>query len=176
MNKVNYQKIGILLGLILVITMGYIDINAQRRKSTKTTRANAQTTILAERKKGAEDVAVQIKNVSKFVFVLGGVANGIEQIDKDVKAGIATAEIRRSNNEFKSNVIASVNALRKGLVRLEIDFRTKTGLKPYLPKIKGIIEDSGRAEDLALAGQFNASGKQLLDIIEKLADVLVAMP
>jgi hypothetical protein len=125
---------------------------------------------------GAEAVNIQVKNLSKFLFVLGGVAKGIEDIDKEIREGRGTRELEQQNRQFKNDVLRSIRALRAGLVKLEVDFRAKPTLRKYLPHIQGITDDSGRAEDLAMAGQFNASGKELLLIIEKLADVLLELP
>ena len=169
----------VLMGFVFVLLAGLsIDANAQRSSRSKRSRvAAAKAAALAEeRKKGAESVAIQVKNLSKFVFVLGGIATGIEEIDKDIREGKASREVADKNRQFKSDVIRSIRALRAGLVKLEIDFRTKPALKPYLANIKGIIEESAEAEDLALAGRFNQSGKQLLLVVETLTDVLVAMP
>ncbi len=160
--------------VVVVILAGSFDVSAQRTKRTR--RAVTPSTNAVDLKKGAEDVAIQIKNISKFVFVLGGVAKGIEDIDKDVKAGRASTEIAKQNEEFKSNVRASVQGIRAGLIKLEVDFRTKPALKPYLTKIQGIANQSARAEDFAFAGRFNDSGKELLVAVEMLADALVVMP
>lgn len=167
--------------LILVFAMSFIfglsvNAEAQRKKrTTKTTTPKVNTNAL-ELKKGADDVGIQLKNVTKFVFLLGGIASGIEQIDKDIKAGKASREVANKNAEFKQNVVSSINALRAGLVKLEVDFRTKPALKPYLPKITGIIQQSANAEDLAINGQLTAAGQELLIVVETLTDTLVAMP
>ena len=139
-------------------------------------RRNRRTTAKTDLKKGAEDVAIQIKNITKFVFVLGGVANGIEEIDKEIREGRASREVERKNAEFKAKVRASVRGIRAGIVRLEVDFRAKPALRKYLANIKGVSDQSAKAEDLALAGQFNDCGKELLLVVETLADTLVAMP
>lgn len=167
--------------LVFVFALSFIfglsvaDAQAQRKKKrprTTTTKVNNT----AEIKKGAEDVGIQVKNVTKFVFVLGGVAKGIEAIDKDIKAGKASREIANQNAQFKQDVITSIRALRAGLVKLEVDFRTKPALKPYLVNIEGIIQQSARAEDLAMIGQFTGAGQELLLVVETLTDTLVAMP
>lgn len=124
----------------------------------------------------AEAVSIQIKNMTKFLFVLGGVSKGIEDLDKEIKAGRATPELETQNRQFKEDVIRSVQAMRAGLVDIEKDFIAKPQLRQYLSHVRGISEDSAIAEDLALAGNFNASGRQLLIILEKLADVLVELP
>ena len=169
----------VLVAFAISLLLGFgIEANAQRKsKSKRTRKATSKTnTLLGQRRKGAEDVAIQIKNLSKFVFVLGGVASGIEQIDKDVREGKASRETADKNNRFKADVIRSVRALRAGIVKLEIDFRTKPGLKPYLRTIQGIINGSAKAEDNALAGNFRQAGNELLLVVETLTDVLVEMP
>ncbi|MCB1022838.1 MAG: hypothetical protein KDB79_00510 [Acidobacteria bacterium] len=153
-------------------------VQAQRRSKPKPKSKPVVKvdTFVDEREQGAKDVGIQLKNVSKFVFVLGGVATGIEEIDKDVKSGKASRALADKNASFKNDVIKSIRALRAGLVKLEVDFRTKPALRPYLTNVQGIIDDTARAEDSALAGRFNQSGKDLLIVVEKLTDVLVEMP
>lgn len=130
----------------------------------------------ADEKTGSEKVAVQIKNVSKFLYTLGSVAKGIEDVDKAVRERKASSEVARKNREFKRQIIQSIRNLRAGLVTLEADFRIKPELRPYLLQIQGISNISGTAEDQALDGQFYESGRTLLFVVEKLADTLAAMP
>lgn len=159
------------LGLIVIGTANVSAQNTKRSRKAAEVVANAN-----DLRKGAEDVAIQVKNISKYVFVLGGVARGIEDIDKEVKAGRASRDVARQNEEFKADVRASVTGIRAGLVRLEIDFRTKPALKKYLIHIRGISDQTARAEDFAFAGQFNNAGKELLVVLETLTDALVEMP
>ncbi len=177
-RKANFGNL-IVIGFVFALIAGMsIEAEGQRRSRSKRKRATAKksSTLVADRRKGAEDVAIQIKNVTKFVFVLGGVASGIEEIDKEVKAGKASKELAAKNAGFKSDIMRSIRALRSGLVKLEISFRTNPALKPYLKHIQGIIGATAEAEDLAIDGQFTNSGKQLLSVVETLTDVLVEMP
>lgn len=154
-----------------------VNADAQRRTRSKRSRkAKTRVTNASIVKKGAKDVGIQVKNVTKFVFVLGGVAKGIEDIDKDVRAGRATREIENKNVQFKEDVIASIRGLRAGLIKLESDFRTKAPLKKYLLQIQGLTQQANKVEDLAMVGQFSDAGKELLMVVELLTDTLVAMP
>ena len=171
-RNMNLKSLFVAVFVLSFISGLSVSADAQRRTRPTTTKTNNA----AELKKGAEDVGIQVMNVTKFVFVLGGVAKGIEDIDKDVKAGKASREIANRNAQFKQDVITSIRALRGGLVRLEVDFRTKPALKPYLTHIQGIIEQSARAEDLAMLGQFTGAGQELLLVVETLTNTLVEMP
>lgn len=122
---------------------------------------------------GAGKVSTQIKNVSKFIYALGGIAQGIEAIDKDTRANKAA---RDANDANKGKVMQSIRNVRAGLASLEVEFRTNANLRKFLPHLQGITDLSAESEDLATAGQFSAAGKPLLLVVERLADTLAAMP
>lgn len=154
--------------------------DAQRRRPVKKTtkpKVVTESTIgKTDLKMGAEKVSIQIKNSTKFLYLLGSVANGIEQIDSDARAGKVSREIQAKNEQFKKDVLLSMRNLRAGLAALEVDFRTKPTLQKYLVNIQGVTDMSGRAEDMANGGQFVESGKVLLLVVEKLSDTLAALP
>lgn len=158
-----------------------LTVNAQKRRTTskkvtKSSTASTQAANAAEVKASAEKVSIQIKNVSKFIYVLGGIAQGIQDVDNDVKAKKASKNAIDLNNKSKQSVVASIRNLRAGLDALEQDFSTKPALRAYLLQIEGISGISAAAEEQANAGQFVESGKTLLQVIEKLSDTLAAMP
>lgn len=174
--KTNRIKFAAIVACLLCLTFS---AQAQKRKptakKTKTTVA-APTTATAEIKSGAQIVSTQIKNVSKFIYSLGGIARVIEDLDKEIAARKASSNAPELNRKIKQDVITSIKNLRAGLVALEIEFRTKPALKNYLFQIQGISDMSGIAEDQAADGQFTESGKTLLMVIEKLSDTLAALP
>lgn len=173
MNK-NLLKLAVFTLCILGFTFS---ADAQRRRSTakpKTTPASTVSSL--DVRTGAEKVSVQIKNSTKFLYLLGSVANGIETIDKDTRAGKVSREIQDKNTQFKKDVLQSLRNLRAGLIALEVEFRTKPALQKYLINLQGVSDMSGRAEDLANGGEYVESGKMLLQVVEKLSDTLVALP
>ncbi|MCY7376287.1 MAG: hypothetical protein LH472_10000 [Pyrinomonadaceae bacterium] len=152
---------------------------AQKRRSTgkRTVKpAAAATTNNFEIRAGAEKVSTQIKNVSKFLYNLGGVARVIEDLDRDIAARKASRNADSLNTKNKQAVVATMKNLRAGLVALEIEFRTKPALKNYLFQIQGISDMTGLAEDQAADGQLTESGRTLLLVVEKLSDTLAALP
>ena len=172
MNKY-LLKVSVFLLCVLCLT---VSAEAQRRKkTTKTTTATTTTNAAtaAEIKEGANKVSIQIKNLTKFLYLLGTIAQGIEDIDKDTKAP-QTAKDKNTKN--KQAVLTTLRNLRAGLAALEVEFRSKPALKTYNLQIQGISDLCGQAEDLAAAGKFLESGKPLLLVVEKLSDTLVAMP
>ena len=175
--KLNLTKSAAILACFLCLTFS---AQAQKRKpAPRKSKAKAVVTSTAntvELKAGADKVSTQIKNVSKFIYVLGGVARVIEDLDQDIVAGKASRNAGDLNRKNKQSVITTMRNLRAGLAALEIEFRTKPALKNYLFQIQGISDMSGVAEDQATDGQLTESGKTLLMVVEKLSDTLAALP
>ena len=158
-----------------------LSFSAAAQKRRPTTKKNPVVAVTpaatnTEIKAGAEKVSVQIKNVSKFIYNLGGIARIVEDLDKEIAARKASPNAPELNRKIKQDVIASIRNLRAGLAALEVEFRTKPALKTYLLQIQGISDMSGVAEDQATAGQLTESGRTLLMVIEKLSDTLAALP
>jgi len=178
-RKGNLIKVAAILVCLLCLAM---TAAAQKRKpaprkpAAKPATTTPTTINTAEIKSGAEKVGIQVKNVTRFIYLLGSIAQGIEDVDKDIRAGKATRAAADQNSKNKENVIATLRNLRTGLASLETEFRANPALRTYLIQIQGITDISGTAEDQAAAGQFIQSGKTLLQVIERLSDTLVAMP
>src|SRR5260370_37968623 len=71
-------------------------------QSSKTAKASAPAA--ADVMNGATKVADQIKNLTKFLYILGGVAKGIEEIDAAAKSGQASPAALQQNTQNKSVV------------------------------------------------------------------------
>ncbi len=177
--KINKNFTKLLTVLICVLCLS-ISAAAQKRrttgKRTKTPVSSTSSMATVELKAGAQKVSTQIKNVSKFIYNLGGVARVIEDLDQEIAAKKASPSAPELNARNKQAVVTTIKNLRAGLAALEIEFRTKPALKNYLFQIQGIAEMTGVAEDQATAGQLTQSGKTLLLVVEKLSDTLAALP
>lgn len=179
-SKNNFVK----LAVIFVCLLSFVSTaSAQKRRTTVrkaaaqpavTTAANVGST--GEIKAAAEKVSIQLKNVSRFIYILGSVAQGIEDIDSQARTNRISKAALDKNAENKQAVTTTIRNLRAGLVALEIDFRAKPALRNYVAQIGGISDQAGTAEEQARAGRLTDSGKTLLTIIEKLSDTLTAMP
>lgn len=190
MKKASKLKAIFTILVVAICLIGFsMEAVAQKKKTpvkrTTKPKAPAATTVkttapvvtnTAEIRNGAEKVSIQIKNVSKFVYLLGGVAKGIEDIDKEARTGRVKREVLDQNAQFKQNVIQSIRNLRAGIAALETEFRTNSALRTYIFQIDGVSDLVGSAENQAANGQFTEAGKTLLLVIEKLSDTLVALP
>ena len=120
-------------------------------------------------------MADQIKVLTRFLYLLGGVAKGIEAADAAAPAGEATAAQVDQTARSKTTVINSLRNVREGLDNLEIDFRTKPELLRYYTKLAGVAAGAAGAEDQAAAGQLDRAGRSLLEVVNRLTDVLLEM-
>ena len=169
----------IFAAFVVCLTFLSVSATAQKRKPVRRSAKPAVTTTPfsgGDVKNGAEKVSTQLKNLSRFIYNYGNVAQVIEDLDKEINARRASRNAPDLNAKNKRAVLATIRDFRAGLAALEVDFRTKPALKNYLTQIGGITDIAGNAEDLAADGQFVESGKTLLLVVEKLADTLAAMP
>ncbi len=153
-------------------------VYAQTRKRTATrtpSTANA-TKGSAAVHAGATRVADQTKNLTRFIFLLGGVAKGIEQTDVVIQRNEASPAMVEQQRRNKETVTSSLRGVREGLDRLEIDFRTTPELQRYYISLAGVASGAANAEDLAAANQYDKAGRALLDVVNRLTDVLLEMP
>lgn len=170
--------------MIAIISVFAATATAQKRTTTKrkypptpkVVTTNNVATSTSDVSKAKETVNNQIKNITKFVDILGPIAQSIESIDQDAKTKKVKKETLDTNAANKQKVIQAIRNLRAGLTALETDFTNKPALRKFLLKIQGISALSAQSEDLAKANRFTDSRKPLLSAVEKLTDTLSAMP
>ena len=127
------------------------------------------------RTQGAQRVAEQLKNLARFTYLLGGIASTIAAVDDAAKRNEVSQPGQQQNEQRKATVKASFKGFREGMDKLEIDFRNTPELQPYYIKLAGVAAGAATAEEQADANQFDAAGRTLLNVINRLADVLVIM-
>ena len=169
-----------LLILAFVLLLSTTVVAAQTRKrttkkpaSTANKAADAElATNAAVRADGATKIANQIKNLTTFLYLLGGVARSIETLEAGAKPGEASPTLDKSKAQLRQ----SFTDFRVGLDALEVQFRNTPALQPYYTKLVGSASGAADAEAQAAAGKFTNAGKTLVGVVGRLADVLVAMP
>jgi hypothetical protein len=127
------------------------------------------------RTQGAQQIAEQIKNVAKFTYLMGSITSTIAAVDEAAKKNEVSQAGLQQNEQQKAKVKAGFRGFREGLDKLEIDFRSTPELQPYYIKLAGVASGAASAEEQANANQFDAAGRTLLNVINRLADVLVIM-
>jgi hypothetical protein len=164
--------------LLAILIVPAATLGQTRRRSSgsrPSSTATATQRVSQARTAGAQRVADQIKLMTRFVYLLGGVSSGIAAVDEAAKRNEATPELLQRNQQNKATVKTSIQGFREGLDKLEVDFRNQPDLQPYYIKLAGSAAGAATAEEQAAANQFDAAGRSLLTVIGRLADVLVIM-
>jgi len=167
-----------IIGLVIMTFILYpvSGLGQTRKRSTaKSTRPTAAPTFGFAQKAGAARVAEQIKVLTRFIYLLGGVAKGLESVDDAAKRNEASAAIIDQTKQNKVAVRASIRSVKDGLDKLEIDFRATPELQRYYIQLAGVAAGAAKAEDLAAANQFDKAGRALLEVVNHLTDVLLEM-
>ena len=161
-----------LLALALLAPSTAFSQTRNRSSRQKPPAATARQNVAQVRTQGATRVADQIKNLTKFMYILGGVTSSIAAVeDAARRSGASTDQTQQS----KAQVKATIQNIREGLDKLEIDFRSTPELQPYYIKLAGVASGAAAAEEKAAANQFDAAGRQLLNVVNRLTDVLLLM-
>jgi hypothetical protein len=136
-----------------------------RRRTAPAPRAAAnQTQANAARIKLSD----QIKNLTRFIYLYG-------RISKDLEAVSAQAESAEVARRSKAALLSNFASLRDGLDQLERQFRFTPGLERGYQKLQGAAAGVEQAESLASANQYDRAGRQLVEVVTQLTDVLLEM-
>lgn len=164
------------LVIALTILSPLTALSQTRRRSTRTPpRSTAATKVSEVQRQGALRVADEIKTLSRFLYLLGGVAKGLEEMDEAARRNEASPAILEQAKKNKLTVRTSIQSIRERLDKLEIDFRTTPDLQRYYIKLAGSASGAAAAEQLAAANQFDQAGRSLLAVVNRLTDVLFEM-
>jgi hypothetical protein len=175
--------ITIVLALLVLFPATVFTQSRPRTTKRKTTRATTRRNIASvasrsaelARTEGATKVAEQIKVLTRFIYLLGGVTKGIEAADAAARRNeVSPAMIAKTENS-KAAVKTSLQNVREGLDNLELHFRTTPELESYYTRLAGVAAGAAKAEDLAARNQFDQAGRTLLEVVNQLTDVLLGM-
>jgi hypothetical protein len=161
---------------LLVATILVPGTALAQTRGRKTTPARSTTTTFPDKRTvGAGRVADQIKTLTRFIFVLGGVAKGLEGVDDAASRNEASPAVLEQAKQNKLTVRTSIRKVREGLDQLESDFSSNIELRRYYPRLAGVAAGAAAAEEQAAANQFDKAGRSLLDVVNRLTDVLLEM-
>ena len=141
------------------------------KRGSQSSKASKQQAAAEARTDGATHVANQIKNLTTFLYLLGGVAKEMDAQEATSKSGQGSPTMERNKAKLKS----TFEDFRVGLDQLEISFRSTPELEQYYLKLTGSASGAATAEDLAAAGHLDQAGRTLLGVVNRLTDVLLAM-
>ena len=170
------KRITVLLLTFLILVPATAFGQTRGRTTTKAPPRSSRAAKSSDAERaGATRVAEQIKNLTRFIYLLGGVAKGLEGVDDAARRNEASPAVLDQAKRNKVTVRTSIQKVREGLDALEIDFRATPELQRYYIKLAGVAAGAANAEDQAAANQFDRAGRTLLEVVNRLTDVLLEM-
>jgi hypothetical protein len=164
---------------LLIATVFLFPVTSFSQTRKRTTAKSGRSSTLkgsAIQRDGAKRVADQIKNLTHFIYLLGGVAKGLEAFDDDAARGNQNSSaVVEQVKKNKLSVRTSIQTVRDRLDQLEFHFRTTPELQRYYIKLAGSAAGAANADDQAAANQFDKAGRTLLEVVNRLTDVLLDM-
>lgn len=122
----------------------------------------------------AGQVAEQIKNVSKFIYVYGKIVNGLELSEDQARQKQVSPAAAAKIRENKDALVTSIRNLRVGVENLARNFQNDSRLQIQYLKVAFAVDAAGDAEKLAAVGRYDEAGKSLVTLIERLTDAAIA--
>ena len=112
-----------IIALLFLLVVFSMNGDAQtRRRGTARRNAGAAKAAAdkssADVKAGAAQVAAQVKTLTHFVYLLGGIVKGIESVDQAISKNEASPAAREQNERNKGKVREGIRSVREGLSRL----------------------------------------------------------
>jgi hypothetical protein len=169
------KRIAITLLTALLLAPSTTLGQTRRRTTPKKPTTTATQPVSQVRTAGATRVGEQVKLLSRFLYVLGGVNSGLTAADEAARRNEAPPAVVQKTQQTKVGVRTNIQNFREALDKLEIDFRATPELQPYYIKLAGVASGAAAAEEQAAANQFERAGRTLLDVVGRLTDVLVLM-
>ena len=168
---------------ILVLTCILLSTTAAnsqtRRRRTAKRPATASTSYAekqqAEIRAGRTRIAVQIKALTQFLYLLGGISKTIESAEQANHNSGPSQLTPEQIEQTKTRIKESIKNVRAGLEELERGFRFNPALTTFYPSLSGVAVLAKTAEGQASSNNFDQSGRTLLKAVDKLTDALVAM-
>jgi hypothetical protein len=144
----------------------------QRRRPAKPT---PTPTPVVDMRAEATQVADQIKNVTKFLYIYGKVQNSLEIADEQAKRGQTDPKIAEENKKSKDALVVNINGLRMGINSLLKGWEGNSKLQLQSLRLVKASDAVAVAEQNASAGRYREAADALVIAVERMTETMIAM-
>lgn len=168
----------LILSMAVALVFSVAALAQQKRTSTskkKTTPTAKPAT--PDLRAEATQVSEQLKLLTRFIYVYGKTANGLEMAELQAKQEATPdlqAKLQAKNAQTRSALVASIGSLKDGVDRVGQRFHDNPYLQIQYLKVLSASEAIVSAQQLASGGKFDEAGRTLVAAAERLADATVA--
>jgi hypothetical protein len=143
--------------------------------STRTTR-NAEAPSPTALNEARLRIADKIKVLTKFLYLYARTSKELEATEAQARqGGQVPASVQAALERNRASLRANLQNVRAGLDDLELYFKTNDAAARYFQNLSGVAASAANAEDQIAAGQYDAAGRALLEVVNRLTDVLLDM-
>ena len=141
-----------------------------RRSTPQRRRTPAAATRLDQTRFNAQrlELAGLSKDLTRFLYLYG-------RLSKDLELTGAREGAADATSQTKAGLIRSIGDMRDRLDQLEGRFRFEQGLRAQYQTLQGVSAGADQAAQQAAANRFDQAGRILLEVANKLTDVLLEM-
>lgn len=108
------------------------------------------------------------KDLTRFLYLYG-------RLSKDLELTAGQQGSADAANQTKAGLIRSIGDMRDRLDQLEGHFRFEEGLRAQYQTLQGVSASADQAAQQAAANRFDQAGRIMLEVANKLTDVLLEM-
>lgn len=120
----------------------------------------------------ASRVAEQIKSIGRFLYLYGPISKELAANEAAAQQSPTAADTLQRN---KAKLREAFHNYRVQMDELETTFSGSSELRPYYTKLLGVAAAASQAEDAVAASRYDQAGRSLLDVMNRLTDVLLDM-
>ena len=136
----------------------------QRRRPAATSSRLDQTRFNAQRL----ELASLSKDLTRFLYLYG-------RLSKDLELTSGQTGSADAAGQAKAGLVRSIGDMRDRLDQLEGRFRFEQGLRAQYQTLQGVSASADQAAQQAAANRYDQAGRILLEVSNKLTDVLLEM-
>lgn len=122
----------------------------------------------------AARVAEQIKSLGRFLYLYGPIWKEL-QSNEAAQGSQQSAGAAEALQRNKAKLREAFHNYRVQMDELETSFSSSSELRPYYTKLLGVAASASQAEEAVAAGRYDQAGRALLEVMNRLTDVLVDM-
>jgi hypothetical protein len=126
-------------------------------------------------RKEATETANTLKAITKFLFLYGKIANGMEVAEDQAKRSRVPlpAHVIEQNIRNKNGVLSGLTGLREQVDKLGLLLQANPRLQVPYVNLAGVTQKIAEAQGLVQNNQFDEAGRSLVTAAERLTEILL---
>lgn len=161
--------------LLAVLVIGLLAGAVTAQKRGGKVRKAVPPAPVPDMRRQADEVAEQIRLLSRFILVFGKVVNGLEVARDQAERNLTSPAIEASNRQTREGLVASIDRLAAGIGELTESFKSDPGLQIQYLRIAAARDAVTEAAGLAARQRFDEAGSSLVTAVGHLTDTILSM-